>query len=219
MLTPISVSVIFQQPSARPVHQQQVTSALASVILAHVFNFFGVGLIITSPANPSPLESLPSPGTSHRQQLSCCLYAALRTLRGKNPHRLPASHRSAERWQGADGLTHLAVGPWLPFSGGLCDEGSPPTSFAARLADRVTAGTLELGTNFNQFPAASGAGRSRLVLVLLVFVLLHRFAPWLDCVVHDAIQSSRQVSKHINSKEFKIPLVHLREDLAEKRTA
>jgi hypothetical protein len=46
----------------------------------------------------------------------------------------------------------------------------------------MTAGTLELRTNLNQFAAASGAGRSRLVLVTLVFVLLHWHHPWLDCV-------------------------------------
>jgi hypothetical protein len=46
----------------------------------------------------------------------------------------------------------------------------------------VAAGTLELRTNLNQFTAAYGASRATGLLIVLIFVVVHWFPPWLDCV-------------------------------------
>jgi hypothetical protein len=60
----------------------------------------------------------------------------------------------------------------------------------------VTAGTLELGTDFNQLAATSGASRSRLVLVTFVFVLLHWFPSWLDYFCAELIRANRSAQRH-----------------------
>ena len=37
---------VLQQPLLRPLHEQKITGALANVVLPHVFDLFGIGLVV-----------------------------------------------------------------------------------------------------------------------------------------------------------------------------